>query len=399
VIHESAREHLLNADFDLSLAPGWPGSMPPELRRQVDELALHALLVAAPGDSVLVAEPPPEELLAHLEAHGIAPPELTVRPAVRAERCLAPYGWNDEAARLSLRYDHPVDHPPVEVVRRVNGRSWGAALERRLDGREHALGTARSIEAVQALAAGPPEGVVVKAEHGNAGLGNRRIAPGGLSRVDRRVVGRLLEGGQVLVERWYRRCLDLSTTFEVDAAGLVRSVHVHEVVTTADGAFIGALFEPEPRRLLPWRAELEEMAARVGAALYAEGYHGPVCVDSFTWRDGATERLRPLVEVNARGHISSGALALWRRRGGRGVVYWRFFSRRKLVAAPDRLAAFQAALGEDALGAAGPGGVLVTSPLRLGSGRRPHKLGALLIGSSRDEVLALEHRLRTRFER
>jgi hypothetical protein len=97
--------------------------------------------------------------------------------------------------------------------------------------------------------------------------------------------------------------------------------------------------------------------------------------------------------------MSAGARALWHRWGRRDVVYWRFFSCRKL-AMPGRLSTLHEAMGGDAFDPGSRRGMLVTSGLRLGpEGRRPHKLGALLVGSCRDEVLALERRFRERFER
>ena len=47
-------------------------------------------------------------------------------------------------------------------------------------------------------------------------------------------------------------------------------------------------------------AELESVAARVVECLAATGYSGPAGIDALIYRDGATPKLKPIVEINPR---------------------------------------------------------------------------------------------------
>jgi len=185
----------------------------------------------------------------------------------------------------------------------------------------------------------------------------------------------------------------------VDGGGLAARPFFHEVVNTADGAFIGAVFDGGSKVLEPWLPAMDEAAATVARLLAEAGYFGPVCLDAFVWEDGGTLRLRPVVDLNARLHISTQALRVWREWGGDRVVYWRFFSARKLRLPAD-YRELEEALGEEAFDPGARRGVLLTSPLCLGEGgRRPGRFGILMAGDSREEAEGMERRLRDRFER
>jgi hypothetical protein len=181
----------------------------------------------------------------------------------------------------------------------------------------------------------------------------------------------------------------------------VTDLLIHEVVNTADGAFIGALFEPGSEMIERWRAELTRVATLVGRRLAGEGYFGPVCLDSYVWRSEQGERLRPLVDLNARQHMSRPAIRLWQGWDRQVTIYWRFFTPRKLRL-PQTYHELARALGRDAFDPDRRHGVLLTSPLRLadasGTWRLPGKLGVLMAGPDRHAVLGMEQRLRERFE-
>jgi len=394
------REYFVNADFDLTLRRGRVPSPSGARDRQVEEAAFHLLLLGLDGDSVIVNMPPDLGFLSYLGDHGISPPETSVQPSIRRESCLTPFGWNRRAADLNLRYATPSAHPPLEVVRRVNGRRFAASVEQELfnDGASGMLG---SVEAVEEWVAGHPKtenGWIVKSEHGNSGLGNRRLPTPDLSETDRKVIRRLLcEDESVLIEPFRRRVLDLSSVFEVDTAGQALGLRLHEVVNTADGAFIGSFFEPDSPALEPWREDMAHVVDLVAKRLAEAGYFGPVCLDSFVFEDGGRQRLRPVVDINARLHMSAAALALWRAWDRDRVVLWRLFSSRKLRL-PRSYDAFARILGADAFEFEGRRGTLFTSPLEM-AGRRLLRVSVLFAGTSRAEVEGLESRFRELFER
>lgn len=395
-------EHYLNADFDLSLRPRW---RPPEGKtagHRITDLAWHALFLAQGADSVLVPEPAPEDFLDYHHRCGIELPKLTVDPACGSEQMLSPFGWNTAAADRNRCYTAPFDHPPLDIVALVNGRRFSARLERELFDGDHTVAEVTGeTELLERLANLPnePMGWVLKAEHGNAGLGNRRLRgrepePGDLTAVRRLFA----DGDAAVIERWHQRLNDLCATFVVHRRGSATTIGLHETVNTANGALIGSLFDEDRARLAPWRAAMTRAAEAVAKELGDVGYHGPVCMDAFIWDDEGKHRLRPLVDLNARREMSSGASALWRRLGGRGAAYWRFYTRRK-IRLPENYRDLERALGDDAYDPDRRRGVLVTAPLWLGqTRRRPAKAALLFLAADRDEVLALDRRFRERFE-
>ncbi len=395
------REFFINADFDLSLRSGRDPSIVDARARQAGELPMHLLLLGTGGDSILVDEEPDGAFSAYLERLSLPAPRVCVRPDCTKEATFTPFGWNEEAVRLNHEYDAAVEHPPLDVVRKVNGRRWSAALERDFFADDAVVGVVHSVEELEALLRERPvgeNGWIAKSQHGNSGLGNRRIGARRLEEADKQSVGRLLAEDECLVvERWLRRRVDLVTAFEVDRAGAVDDLEIYEAVNTAAGAFIGAIFDRCSPSVETWRSSLADTATRVARELAREGYFGPVCLDAFTWDDGREERIRAVVEVNARWQMAVAGLRIWRLWDCRPVVYWRLFSSKK-IRLPRGYDEFAAVLGDDAFDPARRSGVLLTSPLELRGGR-PRRIGVLLAGDDRATVDALDLRFRRLFEK
>lgn len=391
------QEYLINAEFDLSLRPGRVPGAADGRGRQAVEMPYHLLLLGVDGDSVLVDEPPDEEFLRYLERSGLPRPSTTVLPRVTPDARFVPFGWNEVAVEVNGLYMAPVSHPPLEVVRRVNGRRFAATVERELFGVDEILGIFETPAEIEACIASRPddEEWLIKSEHGNAGLGNRRLRSRNLAESDREVMRRLLsEDACVLVERWRQRVVDISTVFSVED-GVVEDLHIYEVVNTADGAYLGSFFECHAESVAAWRAALVDIASKVAQRLADEGYFGPVCLDHFVWSDGVEHRLRPLADLNARLQVSAPLLRLWRAWGRDRVIYWRLFAARKLRLPSDYLE-IERALGSDVFDARERRGIVVTSPLEV-AGKKSHRVGVLLAGTGRAEVEEMDRRLRERF--
>ena len=394
------REYFVNADFDLSLRPHRTAGTVDGRGQQASEMPFHLLLMGTGGDSVLVAAAPDEEFLASLERAGLPRPLATVLPGQTLNAQFVPFGWNEEAAAMNRFYSQPASHPPLDVVRRVNGRRFAAELERELFQGDEILGVFDAPDDIEIFLSSRPPGEewLIKSEHGNAGLGNRRLRSSELSPSDREVMRRLLaEDACLLLERWRSRVVDIASVFELASDGSVRDLYAYEVVNTADGAYIGSIFGNSSEVLDRWLPAVTDVALQVAERLAGEGYFGPVCLDHFVWSNGGERRLRPLADLNARLQVSAPMLRLWRSWGADRVVYWRLFAARKLRLPPDYLE-LETALGGDAFDARSRRGILVTSPFRVG-GKRLRRMGVLLAGDSRADVEELDRRMRERFEK
>jgi hypothetical protein len=385
------RTHYLNAEFDLSLRAR-PRPFQPRLDRQVRELSAQALLGAEDGDAVLLRTEIAEEFIDHLATAGAAIPRVLAHPEIDPDSQLRPFGWSAEAIELNRLHRPPARHPPPSLIARVNSRSFSLELERDLTpgGPAGELVEDRSALAAFLAAAVPGSEWIVKAEHGNSGLANRRLRAPGLSAADGRFLsGLFAEDDRAVIEPWLQRERDGSVIF--DAPFDPASLRIHETIGTTDGALIGALFVADGSEESPWARELSRMAERVASRLTDEGYFGPVCVDAFSWRDGRSLRLRPLVDLNCRLSMSDPAYRLWRRVAADRSLYYRFFNRRKISLPPD-LSRALVALGDRRYDVARRRGVLLASPPRFS------KVAVIFIAENRQEIVALERDFRARFE-
>jgi hypothetical protein len=393
--------HYLNSDFDLSLRPRPQQVEQPKLVRQVRELSVQGILAASEADSVVVRAEVPGEFLEYLGLCGACVPTLLSHPQIDPANRFRPFGWNVDAEALNDQHRQPEGHPDLAVVRRVNSRSFAFELEEEIAS-DRPVGTVierrEELESFlsRSSAAG---GWVIKAEHGNSSLANRRIEGAHLSATDLRFVEQhLAEDDRLLLEPWLPRERDWCVVF--DAPFDRSTLRVHETLCTTDGALIGALFEPERDASMLSYDDLGVMAENVAERLDREGYFGPVCVDAFTWRDADRSRLRSFVDLNCRLSMSDAAHRLWQRIAPERTFFYRFFNRRKLD------------LGTDlpiALGALGPRrydrrsrqGILLASPLLMGAPEeswRPGKVAVAFVAQGRPAVFELERWFRERFE-
>jgi hypothetical protein len=369
------------------------------MRKTVQAMTLHGLLLGGDGDAVLTKAGVPAGFVEYLERQGIDLPRIIRHPRVDRAMSFSPFGWSAEAIAINEGQLAPAAHPDPEVLRRVNSREFSAGLERAHFGGEDA---GKCFTSVAALAGwlgaqeGSAEGWVVKADHGNAGVGNRRLRTKTLNSPDRQFIDSLLEeDDRVIVEPWRRRLHDLCAVFSVDARGEAGGFRLHETLYTRDGALIGAVFVPGEH---PRCDAVEGAAGVIAGELNRAGYFGTVCFDAFVCEVDGEERLRPLADLNCRRPMSDAVRRWWRGKAADRVLLWRFFNTRKLK--PEAVEAIEAA--EDHYSPGARRGVLLTSPWSVeidGRFVRAPKLAVAFIGESRSEVGRMEGAFRARCER
>ena len=258
---------IIHANLDAEAR--WAGrALPTKVAERVSPFAALLAFLAPPGD--------PVEIWAPAE---VDPARLTFPATMRVGT--PPYA--------ELEWAQP-------AAKHVNDRRFALGLAQQLG---CALPGARVIASPGDIAIAGPW--VAKAPWTTAGrdrcFGTGREFPPELA-------GLLATHGELVVEPWLERVLDLAICGDTEAGYRPP----HRLVTSSRGTFRGielALAEPYD--------ELIRVAGEVAKALRATGYRGPFGVDAFVHAGG----LHPLCEINARltfGHV---AHALGSRRGAR----------------------------------------------------------------------------------
>lgn len=391
--------HYLNADFDLGLRPRSSRVLQPALRRGVRAMTVHALWAGGADDAVLLRAGIPKEFTENLESRGFSLPCQVTGPPPESSLEFSPFGWSAEAIAINAGRLKPAAHPGLEVVRQVNSRGFSAALDMKHfegEGGGRVFTSAGELLAWLAGREERREGWVIKADHGNAGLANRRLRRSELDRSDRKFVDELFaEDDRAVLEPWHHRLADLCTVFTLTSGGEAAGLRTHETVCTSDGALIGALFGLPVQE---WGGEIGRAAGILAAELHHSGYFGPVCFDSYTHSSEGGERLRVLADLNCRHPVSDAIFPLWRDHLPDRVLYWRFFSAKRLCRGREGMFSLPC----ERYDREGRRGILQTSPSAVvidGVPVRAPKVAVAFIGESRDEVESMERTLRKEVEK
>jgi hypothetical protein len=259
---------VLNLDADLELA------VPAYTPKQTVREAIRALVprVAA----TLLA---PEDVLVHEESEAGSARGLVGRAFSPTPRAIA---------LLERAGATPEPHPPVDVLRRVNSRSFCASLGQTLPDAELVTDEAKALAKIAAR--GPWR---VKRLFGMSGK-NQRVTGMAAEEIDHGFVrAGIAEGGvqiepNVVIEEEYAVHAMIGEDGALAIHGLTRQR------CDARGAWIASDVFDGPAEIA---ARLEEEARRVGTALFEAAYFGPFGVDAFTYDGG---RLNPRSEINAR---------------------------------------------------------------------------------------------------
>jgi hypothetical protein len=150
-----------------------------------------------------------------------------------------------------------------------------------------------------------------------------------------------------------------------------------------------------------YRDDLESAANSACKALVGAGYSGPVSFDSFVYREAASgnERLAAIIEINGRYIMSTIAHALYSAIGNDRSCWFRFLGRSS-CAIPATYDECRNLAGRDWYDPAARKGVVFLSPLRVSHGGnwvQPVRSAFFMVGSGRDEIAAMDDRLRNHF--
>ena len=364
-----------NANCEEQVALGRPGVTPPQRVAELEaDFQGLPMLLCARDDVVLLREKPSPAFLRRMQEVGFAIPEFVecsadglAALAQRKVNALRPWGWSPDSAELLAPLVAGLPRGGEgpcwsAAIRSLYAKSWSAArLGEFLAAHEadyfcgmDAVGTAcetaeQALMQVERLAEAGSGAVVVKALYGSSGRGQIHCR-GGQVRAEQRgqLENMLRRQGQVVVEPWLDKVVDLSLHFDVGVKGAAGVAGWTRFLTDGRGqyrgSFVGALTagldeavkrflygDGRDARRLPRLGE--QLAEWLAEPLGAAGYQGPVGVDAMVYRDRDQLRLKPIVEINPRTTMGRVALKLRQAVNSARTALWLVLSRREVVAA------------------------------------------------------------------
>lgn len=238
--------------------------------------------LAVPGDSALTVEQ-------RLAAHGL--PDPAALAGARAEPYAVVPGTHAAVKRLGL----DADLPELDTVRQVNSKTWSTRLD--LPGSGQVV---TSLDQLQEATALP---CVVKDPYGVSGQGNIVLDTPTRRALVERHLARQSDRIELVVQPLYEREDDFAAHLTIGPEGEVLWHGVRQILN--NGHSYRGSSSPSPALLHRLdQCGYRETVEGVAAAAAAEGYKGPLSVDSMTTTAG---ELIPVLEVNAR--LSPGLIA------------------------------------------------------------------------------------------
>ena len=365
--------HWFNANCEGQVALGRPGFTPPKLSAQLDaDLQALPMLSCARDDALLLREKPSASFLRRLQSLGFAMPEFVEYGAggladtlfaARKVNALSPWGWSPDSARFLKPLvgglpEHSDGICWSEEVRRLYAKSWSAArldefltntTEEFLCGDEVVGSACTTVEDVLAQIARLSGAVVIKAIYGSSGRDQIHCRDQILRDGQRGWLDNILaQQGEVVVEPWLDKVVDLSLHVDVAADGTAALRGWTRFLTDGRGQYRGALvgqvasgLEVEVKKFLYGAGRDPKRLTRIGerlaeflaAPMAALGYRGPVGVDTLIYREDGGLKLKPIVEINPRMTMGRVALSLRQRINSARTALWVVLSAREVQAA------------------------------------------------------------------
>lgn len=219
-----------------------------------------------------------------------------------------------EAARLEL----PLWGARADVVRRVHDKGFAQrlGLDEELAGiitvlEPAELEVARIEHAIGLWPSWARADATLKPRWGTSGRGRVPVKAGVLDERGRNSLAGLRARGGAVLEPWLDRVLDLSSQWLVDEYGEPHLLGCTRMVTRRSGVWLGCDVHRDHDGQgsgTSWDPDVVKAARPVVEAAAAAGYVGVCGVDAFTWQRDGVERLRGVVELNAR--FTGGVVAL-----------------------------------------------------------------------------------------
>jgi uncharacterized ferritin-like protein (DUF455 family) len=344
---------LYNPHCDSEIARGKPGFTATEgARRLSEDLGCMPLFLASEQDLVLAQKKPSIDWISDLQSAGFKTPEFS--ESVRAPKIggLEPWGWspdsfatfqslkgklvdtsdgNSQWSRRTLSHSSYLE----TGIGKLFSKSWSVEflrdwMEKNPDfGEIEAVGKVfsdldPSIKEIDRIFA-QGNRAMLKASYGTSGMQVREVRE--LSELKSEgplcgwIKGVLSTQGSIIVERFLDKAIDFSTQMEVGPERI--EIYDSRFFFTGPrneyrGSYLGkkhpAITEEHTRLLFSTREKRALLLRDLAERLRAEGYLGPVGIDSLLYRDASGNlKLKAIVEINPRWTMGRIALELEKR--------------------------------------------------------------------------------------
>lgn len=275
---------------------------------------------ALPGDSTPVGR-----LALHFEAVVRRPPWRSLGDVDG----VVPWLSTAEAVAFARARDMRVWGAPPDVVRKLHDKGWAARVARAQDLVDDELAAMITVlepeeladsrlveDAIARWPAWARDDATLKPRWGTSGRGRVRVRLGVVDAAARNGLATLQARGGAVLEPWLARVHDLSSQWLVDEGGEVRLLGCTRQIVRPSGVWLGCevVHDDDGQGSgTAWDQALVSKARPLVAQAAQAGYVGVCGVDAFTWLHpraaaGGAERLRGVVELNAR--FTGGAVAL-----------------------------------------------------------------------------------------
>jgi len=387
-----------NVDFDTDMTPGRSSRQ----KQSCLDAQFYYLLCGYAGDGIILDASPEKAFTAYLSDLGIVLPRQCPDGEPLSDYTAFPWGWSARAVDRFRHYGAKTLHPRLECVGTVNSRRFCHRISQR-----HNLGIAgsticESAEEIRAhIRTCRSFPLVVKPEHGNAGIGFIHVQSP--DQADDGRIDRLYsrQGATAIIEPWVKGTADISSRLQLDSSGRTDMVTHHQTLNNRAGVYFGNLLMPENPLVEKWRPLLDAGASIVARELYRSGYFGPAGLDWILYTKNETgEATCALVDINARQPMSFVADSLRGQLAEDKHCLFLFAPRRNYPALTDYESWRRGCAGK-AFDAERRTGIMLFTPLSYAEGsarHRPLRHGFFIAGNTRQEMLAYEKHLRSAFK-
>jgi len=390
---------LCNVDFDTDLA----SDRSPRQQQSCIEAQFYYLLCGSAADRIFLDAEPHDAYGSYLSSHGVSVPRRCSDRDILSDYIAFPWGWSVSALERFHHYGAKVLHPPLEIIKTVNGRRFCHRITQENDlGIQGSLICESAEEAGSCARSGQSGPLVIKPEHGNAGIGFIQVPL--LDQATEEKIGALFSqpGTAAVIEPWVNRIADLSSMFQLNSEGGVRCISHHRTLNNQAGVYFGNLLMPDDLLVAKWKRRLDAGAAIVARELHNTGYFGPVGLDWILHIEKETGQEKcALIDINARRPMSFVAYCLCKQLVSNKHCLFQFAPRRNYPGLTD-YGSWYHGCGNHAFDAKRTTGILLFTPLSYAVGQveyRPLRHGFLIAGNSEEELLAYDMYLRTAFKK